>query len=234
MLNKLKTIRDSISEKTKAYVYIGTALLVLAISCLLPLAFSNSAAVNEVSRGEKAAIFVKYVNKDKSVRYKVNNKPTNAQLKFCESVFDDIVSMSISDSASRNTLNEGTEYITLSYKDDKLELCRMWLQDQGDWTNWLDVYFDAQTGEILYLYISRVCVYNNNKYINADMIVPDCKSIASSLSEESGYEIKLLNWSGKSEDTATAYTVLDGDALIWSINCIYHSSSIVDIKISVA
>lgn len=234
MLNKLKIFRDSVSEKAKAYIYVGTALLVFAISCLLPLAFANSSDANSAVRGEKAAIFVKYMSKDKAVRYKVNQKPTYAQTKYCESVFDEISSYCILDSASRKTLSEGVEFISLSHEGDELEICRMWQQDQGDWTNWIDVYFDAYTGDIFYLYVSSVCVYNNQKYHSALEGDLDCRSIASALSKESGYELKVLSWSGKSEDTATAYTALDGEALIWNINCNYHPTSILDIKISVA
>ncbi len=234
MLNKLKKFRDFFSEKTKMYIYVGTTLLVLIASCLLPLAFGGSLSENLSQPGEKAAMFVKYINKDKSIRYKVNPKPSNNQIKFCESVFDELAGYCILDNNSRKTVSEGYEFISLSNGEINMELCRMWLQDQGDWTNWMDVYMDVDTGFVYYIYVSSICVYNNQKYVSSIDSELNSKNIASMIAKETGYDLRMVNWSGKAEDTATAFTSMNGDALIWNINCSYYPSSILDIKISVA
>ncbi len=234
MISKLKQFRDSLSEKTKKYVYIGTALLVFLISCFLPLAFSGGANVSSANESEKAFIFVKYINNEKYVKSKINTKPGNAKIKFCKEIFNEILANGVIDNASRKTISEGCEFINVSYEGESIELCRMWLQDQGDWTNWVDIYIDADTGFVYYLYISGICVYNNAEYLDAFDVNPDCRNIASYIAEKYGYNLEIVNWSGKSEDSAKVFMRLGGKALVWSISCSYHPGSLMDIKISVA
>ena len=234
MITRLKQFRDSLSEKIKTYVYIGTALLVFLIGCFLPLAFSGGADAKAERDSENAALFVKFSNNEKYVKKKVIKKVSNSKVNACEEKFNEIISEYIVDYAPRKTINEGSEFITVSFEGKSIELCRMWLQDQGDWTNWVDVYMDANTGFIYYLYVSSICVYNNDKYINAIEVAPDCKNIATSIAEKTGYNLEIVNWSGKSEDSAKVFTRLGGDALIWNVNCSYHPASLIDIKISVA
>ena len=234
MIAKLKKFRDSLSERTKTYVYVGTALLVFLISCFLPLAFSGGADASSVNESEKAVVFVKYINKEKYVKSKVDTKPGNAKIKFCQEIFEGILADGILDNASRKTISEGYEFIKVSYEGESIELCRMWLQDQGDWTNWVDVYIDAETGFVYYLYISGICIYNNAEYLKAFEVSPDCKNIASYIAEKYGYNLEIVNWSGKSEDSAKVFMRLGGEALVWNINCSYHPGSLVDIKISVS
>ena len=234
MITKLKQFRDSLSEKVKTYVYIGTALLVFLIGCFLPLAFSGGPDANAERDSENAALFVKFSNNEKYVRTKIDKKPANSTVKACEEIFNEILNEYIIDDAARKTVNKGSEYMTVSFEGKSIDLCRMWLQDQGDWTNWVDVYMDANTGFIYYLYVSGICVYNNDKYVNALETHPDCRNIAAKIAEEHGYNLEIVNWSGKSEDSAKAFTRLGGDALVWNIKCSYHPASLIDIKISVA
>ena len=60
------------------------------------------------------------------------------------------------------------------------------------------------------------------------------KSVAELICAETGFALKLLNWSGNAEDTGTAYTAMDGEAIIWDISCSYYPSSMLDVKICVA
>ena len=234
MINRLKQFRDSLSEKTKKYVYIGTFVTVFLISCLLPLAFNAGPLASGADVGDNAAIFARYINSDKNIKSRINTKPGNAQIRFCDNIFNELISSCIIDNSSRKTVSKGQEFIIITDGDTYVELCRMWVQDQGDWTNWVDVYIDAETGFIYYLYLSEVCVYNNSNYLNEFEIEPECKNIANFIAEKSGYILENFKWSGKSEDTAYVYTRRSGDALLWNINCTYHAGSILDIKISVA
>ncbi len=234
MITRLKQFRDSLSEKIKSYVYIGTALIVFLIACFLPLAFNGQSDAKAERDSENAALFVKFTNNEKYVRKKINKKVSNSKVNACEERFNEIISEYIIDEAPRKTINEGSEFITVSFEGKSIDLCRMWLQDQGDWTNWVDVYMDTNTGFIYYLYVSSICVYNNDKYTNAIELAPDCKNIATRIAEEYGYNLEMVNWSGKSEDSAKVFTRLGGDALIWNVSCAYHPASLIDIKISVA
>ncbi len=235
MLNKLKKARDTLSEKTKLLIYVLVAGAVFLTSCFMPLAFRGDGLADpSFTTGERAAMFVKYNAKDSSIRYKVINDPEKDQLKFCEERFNEIAGSCILDTASRKMLTEGQTFIYLTDGDKSMTLCRMWLQDKGDWTNWIEIYMDAESGFIYYLYVSSTCVSNNDSYASAIEEELNAKILASLLAKESGYDLKVVNWSGKTEDSATAYTSLDGSALVWEIYCSYYPSAILDVKISVA
>lgn len=235
MLNNLKKMRDTVSEKTKLLIYLAAAVIIFLTSCLLPLAFIKDSIIDpDFGTGERAAMFIKYMANDKSVKYKVINDPDKSEVKFCEKLFSELNGCCIIDSSVRKTLTEDSEYITLTDGENTMKLCRMWLQDKGDWNNWIDVYMDSETGFVYYLYVNSICVSNGGDYASAIDPELDAKNIAALIAKETGYEMKLLNWSGKPEDTATAYTSLNGDAVIWNINYSYYPSSTLDIKISVA
>lgn len=235
MLDKLKKFRDSFSERTKMLIYVGAAILVFILSCFLPLAFRSSAAAEPgFGNGARASMFVKYINNDSSIRFKVDDEPDNGELKRCEAIFDELSSYCIIDKVSRKTVTEGCQFINLSDGENQMRICRMWFQDQGDWTNWMDVYMDADTGFVYYLYINSTCVSNGRDYSSAiEEGELSVKTLASSIAKETGYDLKVLNWTGKTEDAASIYTVLNGDALIWNISSIYYPSSYLDIKITV-
>ena len=234
MLNKLKKMRDSVSEKTKLLIYILTATAVLLLACFLPLAFRGDSIISpDMMPGERAAMYLKYSSGDKTIRYKIDNDPDKAQVKFCETRFNEIVSRTVLDDGLRKSLATGCEYIALTDGDNTMQLCRMWLQDQGDWTNWIDVYMDAETGFVYYFYASSICISNNDAYYNAVTDELSAKTLASILAKETEYDLRLVNWSGNPEDSAMAYSTRNGDALVWNIYCSYYPGSMLDIKISV-
>jgi len=235
MLNKLKIARDTLSEKTKLLIYVIVTGAIFVTGCFLPLAFRGGGPDDlSFSTGERAAMFVKYNAKDSGIRYKIISDPEKEMQKFCDGKFDEIAGRCILDIASRRNLTEGQDFIHLTDGDKSMTLCRMWLQDQGDWTNWIDLYLDAETGFVYYLYVSSTCVDNFEEYATAIEEELSSKTLASLLAKETGFDLKVVNWSGRPEDTATAYTSLNGSAIVWSINCSYFPSSLLDIKISVS
>lgn len=235
MLNKLKALRDRLNEKTKLTVYIVAAVTVFIFCALIPLAFRGEIITDGIfDTGERAVVFSKYIAGDSSVKMKVDDKPDKAEIKYCESVFEDLYDLSVADQAVEKTITEGYQFMTLSDGDNSLRLCRMWVQDQGDWTNWLDVYIDVDTGFVYYLYISSICLYNPDRYYSSFDSSFNTKNVADIIAKETGFNLKVLNWSGQNEDTGTAYTAFNGESLIWSINCSVYPSSMVDIKICVA
>ncbi len=234
MVDRLLKFRDSFSEKSKMFIYILTACLVFLTSCFLPLAFRGDNFISDdFDTGKRAAMFVKYQSGDKTIREKVNNKPNSADIKFCQDIFDEIIGYGILDEAPRKTVTEGYSFVNISTGETSMRLCRMWLQDKGDWNNWIDVYIDVDTGFVYYLYISSICE-NSKNYHSAVEGELNAKSVASTIAKETGYDLKIVNWSGKAEDTAAAYMASNGEALIWNINCSYYDATMLDIKISVA
>lgn len=235
MLEKLKNLKSTLSDKTKLLFYVAAAIIVLISCSVLPLAFRGEVITDNVfDTGERAVMFAKYISKDNSVRYKTDDKPEKSEIKYCSAVLDKIVEEYRIDNVSGKTITEGSDFLVLSDGENSMRVCRMWVQDQGDWTNWIDVYIDADTGFIYSLYISSICMYNGNDYYSAIEGDFNAKTVADLIAKETGFELKVLNWSGKAEDTATAYTAMNGEAIIWNINCSYYASSMLDVKICVA
>ncbi len=235
MINKLKSVRDRFSEKTKLIIYVSTAVLVFIVCSLVPLAFRGDIITDGIfDTGERASMFAKYIDSDKSVKVRVNDKPDKAELKYCEKLFENIYDFCIVDNAEGKIITQDHQFLSLSDGENTMNVCRMWIQDQGDWTNWLDVYMDVDTGFIYYLYVSSICLLNGEQYYDAFPAELNARQIADFIASETGFELKLLNWSGNAEDTAAAYTAMDGEAIIWEINCSSYPSSMLDVKICVA
>jgi len=233
MLKGLRNFRDRFSEKTKLTIYICTAVIVFIFCALIPLAFRGDIIVDSIfDTGARAAMFSQYIEKSSSVRVKVDDKPDKAEVKYCEGLFEDLYERCVPDKKDVKIVTEGQQFMTLSDGDNSMRVCRMWVQDQGDWTNWMDVYMDVETGFVYYLYVSSICLSNPELYHNEAEV--NVKTVADAIAAETGFGLEILNWSGRAEDMATAFTYLDGEALIWNINCSYYPTSMLDIKISVA
>ncbi len=233
MLNKMKSFRDRFSEKTKLIIYITTAAVVFVFCALIPLAFRGDVIVDSIfDTGARASMFAQYMEKSSEVRVKVDSKPDKAEIKYCDNIFDELYERCILDQKNGKSVTEGQEFIVLSDKENSMRMCHMWVQDQGDWTNWFDIYMDVDTGFVYYLYVSSICLNNAELYYYDSDI--SAKTVADEIAAETGFGLEILNWSGKAEDTATAYTYSRGESLIWNINCSYYPASMLDLKISVA
>lgn len=232
----LKRLRDELSEKTKLIIYIGITAVVFITACLLPLAFKgkNLGEDHFFDTGERAAMFVQYQKGSKSISSKTIDSPAKADSKYCDSVMDELIAMCRLDNRAGKILSEGSEYVVISDGENSMRLCRMWIQDEGDWTNWMDVYFDMDTGYVYYLYVSSICLNNGNEYSNAIEGQFNSKSVAELIARTTGFDLKHFSWSGNVEDTAYAVTGLEGDIVCWNINCTYYASTMLDVRISVA
>lgn len=235
MAKCIKRLRERLAGRTGLMIHICAVCLVFLFCALVPMAFRGEIIDDSVfDSGARAAMFSRYMEKNSDVRVKVDEKPGTAEIKYCTKVFDGIYDRCVLDVKDGKLITQGQEFMTLSDGENSMRLCRMWVQDQGDWTNWLDVYIDAETGFVFYLYVSSICLSNSMDY--SDSLDPgfNCKTVADVIAAETGYGLEMLSWSGRAEDTATAYTYSDGEAIIWSINCSYYPSSMLDLKICVA
>lgn len=232
----LKRLRDELSERTKLFIYLGITVAVFITSCLLPLAFKNSSIGedNYFDTGERAAMFVQYQAKSKIISSKIIDKPSAADVKRCDAIMDKIIASYRIDSKSGKAMSEGSEYVVVSDGENSMQLCRMWLQDEGDWTNWMDVYVDVDTGFIYYLYVSSICLTNGNDYLSALSEDFNSRTVANMIASETGFALKHFSWTGKVEDSAFAVTSSNGDTVCWNINCTYYPSTMLDVRISVA
>jgi len=232
----LKRLRDELSEKTKLIVYLSITLIVFVSSCLLPLAFKGRADVSEhfFDTAERAAMFSAYHNKNKDVSVKVLDKLANADENFCKNRANEIISYCRIDNKSGKSITNGNEFLQLSDGENTLRLYHIWVQDEGDWTNWMDIYFDADTGFIYYLYVSSVCLDNASDYIGALDSSFNTKYVANMIAEQTGMPLKHFSWSGNAEDAGYAVTGKEGNIVCWTVNCSYYDATMLDVKIIVA
>ena len=232
----LKRLRDELSEKTKLIVYLAITAIVFVFSFLMPLAFSsgNDTAEQYFDTGERAAMFVAYNNKSKDVQVKVLDSFGNSDDKFCRSRAEKIISYCTLDKKAGKTITNGSEFLQVSDGENILRLYHTWLQNEGDWTNWIDIYFDADTGYVYYLYVSSVCLSNASDYAGALDSNFNCRSVADLIAEENASSLRHFSWSGNAEDPAYAVVSRNGDTVCWNINCSYYESTMLDVKISVA
>lgn len=232
----LKRLRDELSEKTKLIVYICITAAVFITACLLPLAFAGRGEDSGFyfDKGARAAMFLDYQSGSKEISSKVLDSLSSADEKFCSSKFSQLKSLCRIDGKNGKVITEGREYILLSDGDRTMRLCRMWLQDEGDWTNWMDVYFDADTGFVYYLYVSSICLSNGGNYLTSLEDGFNAKTVAGLIAQHTGDTLKHFSWSGNAEDSAYAVMGTDGDTVCRTINCTYYPATMLDIKISVA
>lgn len=232
----LKRLRDELSEKTKLIVYLSITVFFFITACLLPLAFAAGGDKPEAyfDRGERAALFLKYDSGSKDIKTQLLGKVSATDSDSCEKRLEEIIGLCRIDNKSGKLITRGSEYIQLSDGENVLRLYHAWIQDEGDWTNWMDVYFDMDTGFVYYLYISSVCLDNPDDYADAIEDGLNAKSVAGLIAENTDSVLRHFSWSGNLEDSAYAVMTRNGDTVCWNINCIYYESTMLDVKFIVA
>ena len=132
----------------------------------------------------------------------------------------------ISDSAVVETLSINTE------KGASLPVIHIYLEWKQAWSNWLEAYLDADTGKILYLYISGSKITENTPTDSADLQMPKLETIASVFGEYSGYSLISTEYTDNpNENALTAVYSDDSAQASYKINCIYYAGTMYDIKI---
>ena len=153
-------------------------------------------------------------------------EPDEVVSAFCEEVMARLTARWIDDRALEMPRPTGREFTTLRGRNgSRLTLCRMWLEAQGDWRNWMDVCFDADTGTVYYLYLSRECLTNLGRY-TAGTPRPDAHAAAEELAGLAGG--RLRHFAGSTAvvecpDGVLCYDIgqVNYDALIdLRINCV--------------
>ena len=108
---------------------------------------------------------------------------------------------------------------------------RKWVEWQGDWRNWLDVCFDADSGELYYLYLSSECLSSYSDYIGAVPAQFGAAYVAEILADEMDYELLYLDVPDDDANSIIASYLCGGSALRLRISCIYHESVLMDVKV---
>ena len=225
------------AKEDRPTFYAVAAAAVFLLAALLPLAFraggGEVAESGEFDAGARAAVFSAYWN-DSARGCTVRNMsgPEKKDIDKCTQRMSEIVDMCVIDLQRGSANSAGSEYISVTNDEEKtIRICRMWMEFQGDWNNWIDVCFDMDTGEVYYLYVSSKCISNAENYIDA---LPDgfnTQTAAEQIAHERGSELVKVVWSGKTGDTATAVYLDGGSAVCMELTCTYYQASLLDVKL---
>ncbi|MEG1461222.1 MAG: hypothetical protein RSC51_07600, partial [Oscillospiraceae bacterium] len=115
----------------------------------------------------------------------------------------------------------------------KLPLIHLYLEWNDDWSNWIEVYVDAESGKVLYFYASGRCVTGSEKYTSLYPQMPTSEQISEAYGKYCGYvaQKKTLLPNPNENALIASYSDEFGSA-DYKINCIYYAGNMYDIKIS--
>lgn len=219
-------------DRSKLLLSCAAVTVLLLAALLLPLAFRGEggpAATASAGAGEKRRLFADYWMLDPAEQgITVTREETlpPETVRDCEAVMRRLVEYCIDDRQFAYAAPDGSEYTVIrDGSGTQARLCRMWLEARGDWQSWLDVCFDAESGEVYYLYISRECLSNRTKYESrADL---GARDIAERLAEAYGWTLRWLDEGA--ERSAALFTAADGTAC-YQIECSSHDT-LLDVKL---
>ena len=225
------------NEQRKLIVSVSISVILLLVAALLPLAFRRPATDASGQSGEgtitameaKAAVFVDYwYDGGDPVEIEKLDRPGSRTASFCQERMDGLIALCINDQALDDPRLTGSEYTVVSQGDTELHLCRMWMEAQGDWHNWMDVCFDAESGDIYYLYVSRECLTNRDLYKIPSDEKPTVESIADRLA--ASWDSRLRHVQRDELGVGTAVLSSENGTLAFEISCISYDA-LIDIKI---
>ena len=224
------------NEQTRFFTLAASFAVLLLAALLLPLAFrSTSTSDGDAETGAsgetelKAAVFAEYWSGAGTPRVRKLEHPSARMTETCRARMNDLVKRYINDQALDRPIAEGSEYLSVSDGDTEVRLCRMWLQVQGDWHNWMDVWMDADSGDLYYFYVSRECLTNRSKYSFDEADRPTVELLASRLAEDWNCRLRHVQRDGFGTGTAVLST--DSGTLAFEISCITYDA-LIDIKIT--
>ena len=221
-------------ERTQLLLSVAGVAVVVIAAMLLPLAFRGNGGGDapnaEMTLEERTQLFSLYWNRGAEDNGLTVTKPDPVPRRMkdtCETVMHTLIARSIDDQGLEDLTPTGSEYtVVTDGAGRELHLCRMWLEKRGDWQNWMDVCFDADTGELYYYYLSRECLTNRRLYQREE--IPDAKMIAEKLAEDKGWTLRYLTEG--SDGAAAAVYSTPGGTVCYEISCRWHDA-LVDIKL---
>ena len=221
-------------ERTQLLLSVAGVAVVVIAAMLLPLAFRASgggdAPTEEMTLEERTQLFSLYWNRGAEDNGLTVTKPDPVPRRMkdtCETVMHTLIARSIDDQGLDDLTPTGSEYTVVTDGEGReLHLCRMWMEKRGDWQNWMDVCFDADTGELYYYYLSRECLTNRQLYRREE--TPDARQIAEKLAEEKGWTLRYLTEGA--DGTAAAVCSTPGGTVCFEISCRWYDA-LVDVKL---
>ena len=210
------------------------ALLLLAL--LLPLAFRTSTipASEEsdvlFSVEQRSRLFAAWWTgaEDEKPRSEKLSEPGEETIEFCRKRMRALVELCVPDQGLEETEPTGSDYTRVIGDGGAIRVCRMWLEAQGDWQNWMDVCFDADTGDIYYLYVSRSCLRNADRYRSDEPLT--AARVAERLAKELDGTLRHFE---PTENGAVALISAEGGTVIYGLKCVNYDR-LIDVKVQCA
>lgn len=218
----------------------GAAALLLIVALFLPLLFraetADTAPADAASAAERVLLFLDCVRMEsgeepeRPLRIEKLSEPETETAAFCETLMRTLAARCIQDDAVTYEAPSGSEYTVVTDASEKtLSLCRMWLESKGDWQNWLDVRFDADTGVIYYLYLSRECITNAERYSMPGEEDVTAETVASAVAVDTGWTLRTLQPAG--DGSTLAVFSANGETVCYRIAC-RAFGSLIDVRIT--
>ena len=230
MLKKLTERLDERKQLVLTACVVG-GLLVLA--ALIPLLFRTAPPERtdenlSSAMEHRTALFAAYWNEgDASGLDAETMIPDREMETFCENRMRTLVADSVIDEDFSYSVPTGREYTLVSDGSNSVRLCRMWLQSKGDWQNWVDACFDAETGRLYYLYVSRECLTNRSRYTGLGTGRDSAEAIAGLLAEDGG--MTLRHFTGEKRSGTAVMDSPDG-TVCYEIRCNWYDA-LIDVRI---
>ena len=222
------------NDRTKLALAALATGAVLLFSMLFPLAFRSRETAEPdavpASLEERAALFAAYWGEKGSgtgPAAETLELPDTDMTTSCGAVMQQLCGRVLFDRALTDTGPDGSEFLRISDGTAEMTVCHMWLERSGDWQNWLDVYFDAETAEIYYLYLSCGILADPASYTGVSDLNGD--RVAALLTEQLGAALRFAAPEEGGAHTAVLSTAKG--SICYRIECVAYDS-LVDVKIN--
>lgn len=221
------------NDKTKLLISAIATGAVLLFAILFPLSFRQSTAQQAPKAAgaeERTALFAAYWNAGdaaEALTVTKQEQPGKEREDLCKARMQGLIAACIVDEKLEDASPTGSEYVTVSDGQTQVNVCRMWMERSGDWKNWLDVCFDADTGEIYYLYLSCECLSRQENYTQFSSL--NGEQIAAELASRQNGAIRYF---GEEADGMQTVVISEADGTVcYQIACTAYDH-LIDVKIN--
>lgn len=115
----------------------------------------------------------------------------------------------------------------------ELSLIHCYYEWTHDWSNWIEVYIDAETGKLLYIYMSGQCLGDGAGFAESYPEIISLEGLRDVYAEYMGFTATDSVYSQNPNENAITVTYTDGTSSVnYHINRIYYPGTMYDIKIA--
>ncbi|MCR4934955.1 MAG: hypothetical protein K5990_00550 [Oscillospiraceae bacterium] len=226
-----KRLTERLDERRQVLLSAGLVGALLVFAALFPLLFRvpvarQSETDSAFGTAAQCDLFLDYWEHGIEAEGQVVPiLPDGEMERFCRARMEMLVNRWVDDRAFTYSNPTGQSYTALNGTEGSLLLCRMWLQARGDWQNWVDACFNAETGQIYYLYVSRECLTDAETYGGER---PDAEAVARAVAEESGLSLRRFRGDGTAGDALLE--TQNGSLVCYDVRGVWYDA-LIDIRV---